>query len=133
MFASLFLLLYVAHHLADYPGQTDHQAAHKADPGWAGWRVNLVHAGTHAALALALLLGGGAVLGLHLSALGVVVGVAWMAGTHAFIDRRWPVRWWMETTGQGGYIAHGGMLTVDQAAHIGLGLLPAALILATLH
>ncbi|CAM5735969.1 hypothetical protein STENM223S_06620 [Streptomyces tendae] len=28
MFASLFVLLYLGHLLADYPLQTDHQAAH---------------------------------------------------------------------------------------------------------
>lgn len=47
MFASLFVLLYLGHLLADYPLQTDHQAAHKADRCATGWAANLTHAATH--------------------------------------------------------------------------------------
>ncbi|EFE65790.1 predicted protein [Streptomyces viridosporus ATCC 14672] len=118
MFAELFALLYVAHLAADYPLQTDHQAAHKADSSAAGWRANLVHAGTHvAACGVALALA--AVL-LDQSA-GVwpsVTALAWIGGTHAFIDRRWPIRWWMENTGQEEFIKHGGAAHVDQAVHV---------------
>ncbi|MFD7531937.1 hypothetical protein ACFV8E_30775 [Streptomyces sp. NPDC059849] len=58
MFAALFVQLYVAHMLSDYPFQTDRQATRKA--GWTegttdphpgrhhhGWGPNLVHARTH--------------------------------------------------------------------------------------
>ncbi len=138
MFAAVFVLLYVAHQAADYPGQWDKLATRKA--GWTdkagqhhhGWGENLLHAATHAVLCLVLLYGAGAVIGLHLATGAVAAGVAWVTVTHAVIDRRWIVRWWMEHTGQAQYIEHGGMLTVDQAAHVVVGLLPAALLIAAL-
>ncbi|MCB5910352.1 DUF3307 domain-containing protein [Streptomyces pinistramenti] len=129
MFPSLFILMYVAHLLSDYPFQTDRQAGCKA--GWTegdtdenpgryhhGWGPNLVHAGTHVlttgvALALGVL-----VLGLPLTVPAAAAGLLWIGGTHAVIDRRWPVRWWMETTGQRDFVKHGGLAHVDQAAHL---------------
>ncbi|WP_024760163.1 DUF3307 domain-containing protein [Streptomyces exfoliatus] len=119
MFATLFVLLYLGHLLADYPFQTDHQAAHKADHGTAGWRANLAHAFTHVVIC-GLALAAGAVLldGLTVSVPAVAVALAWIGSTHAFIDRRWPVRWWMEHTRQTAWAQHGGAAHVDQAAHI---------------
>lgn len=55
MFASLFVLLYIAHLLADYPFQTDHQAGCKANHGAAGWLANLAHAGTHLLISAVML------------------------------------------------------------------------------
>ncbi|MEU9495436.1 DUF3307 domain-containing protein [Streptomyces sp. NPDC048215] len=118
MFATLFILLYVAHLLADYPFQTDHQAGHKADCGAAGWRANLSHAGTHlliSALAVGL---GAAALGLDLSILPATAALLWIAGSHAFIDRRWPVARWMGLARQAGWAQHGGAAHVDQTAHL---------------
>ncbi|MGO1021441.1 hypothetical protein ACTOXX_12900 [Streptomyces rubiginosohelvolus] len=43
MLGSLFVLLFLGHLLADYPFQTDHQAAHKADCNAVGWVANLTH------------------------------------------------------------------------------------------
>ncbi|GGV36928.1 hypothetical protein GCM10010293_40520 [Streptomyces griseoflavus] len=118
MFAELFVLLYVAHLAADYPLQTDDQAAHKADSGVKGWQANLMHAGTHV-VACAVVL---AVAAVALDETpGVWEGIAalvWIGGTHAVIDRRWPIRWWMENTGQKEFIQHGGAAHVDQAAHV---------------
>ncbi|MFD8446229.1 DUF3307 domain-containing protein [Streptomyces globisporus] len=118
MFATLFILLYVAHLLADYPFQTDHQAGRKADRGAAGWRANLAHAGTHlliSALAVGL---GAAALGLDLSILPATAALLWIAGSHAFIDRRWPVARWMTLARQAGWAQHGGAAHVDQTAHL---------------
>jgi len=118
VFATLFVLLYVAHLLADYPFQTDHQAGHKADCGLAGWRANLAHAGTHlliSALAVGL---GAAALGLDLSILPATAALLWIAGSHAFIDRRWPVARWMGLARQAGWAQHGGAAHVDQTAHL---------------
>ncbi|MYR71307.1 DUF3307 domain-containing protein [Streptomyces sp. SID4925] len=130
MFASLFVLLYLGHLLADYPFQTDHQAAHKADRCAAGWFANLRHAGTHVLTCGAALALGAAVLdGVALSVPVVVVALVWIGSTHAFIDRRWPVQWWMSHTGQTSWAAHGGAAHVDQTAHI-LALVLAALALA---
>lgn len=130
-FAAAFVLLYVSHSLADYPLQTDHQAAHKAGTGRIGWTAAAAHVGTHAAVALALVAGVGvAALGLHITAVGTAAAVAWLAVSHAAIDRRWPVTRWMAFARQSGFAAHGGAAHVDQTAHLALGLLPAALLLA---
>lgn len=129
MFASLFVLLYVAHLIADYALQTDHQAAHKADPGRPGWTADLAHAATHAAVT-ALMLGVGAVALHHGPGIAAAaLAVAFIAATHAFIDRRWPIRVLMARTGQRGFYEQGGAAHVDQVAHVTV-LLLAALALA---
>lgn len=118
MFATLFVLLFVAHLLADYPGQTDHQAKHKADGGAAGWRANLAHAGMHLLISALALLVGQVVLDLDLGLLPATAALLWIAGSHAFIDRRWPVARWMRFARQAGWAQHGGAAHVDQTAHI---------------
>ncbi|MET8378009.1 DUF3307 domain-containing protein [Streptomyces microflavus] len=129
MFPTLFVLLYVAHLLADYPFQTDHQAGHKADGGVAGWRANLAHAGTHLVLAGLALLVGWAVLDLNVGLLPAAAALLWIAGTHALIDRRWPVARWMRFARQTGWAQHGGAAHVDQTAHV-TAIVVAALALA---
>ncbi|MFI5649943.1 DUF3307 domain-containing protein [Streptomyces anulatus] len=118
MFATLFVLLYVAHLLADYPGQTDHQAKHKADCGAAGWRANLAHAGIHLVVSGLALLVGQIALGLGLGLLPATAALLWIAGSHAFIDRRWPVARWMRFARQAEWAQNGGAAHVDQTAHI---------------
>lgn len=133
MLGTFFALLYVAHHLSDYPFQTDHQAKCKADRTLTGWIANLVHASTHVLTTAVLLAAAVRLLpDVHVTVVGVTGALAWIGASHSAIDRRWLVRWWMEHTGQRGYIEHGGLLTVDQAAHIALGLLPAAFALTAL-
>ncbi|MGQ4513658.1 DUF3307 domain-containing protein [Streptomyces sp. DW26H14] len=129
MFGSLFALLYVAHLAADYPFQTDHQAAHKADPGRAGWIANARHAATHVVMASIALLAGHLALGLSASILPAALAVLWIGGTHAVIDRRWPVAWWMRVARQKEWAARGGAAHVDQTAHV-TALAVAALVLA---
>lgn len=118
MFAALFILLYVAHLLADYPFQTDHQAGHKADCGAAGWRANLAHAGTHLLISALALLAGAMALDLAVGLLPATAALLWITGSHAFIDRRWPVARWMTLARQAGWAQHGGAAHVDQTAHI---------------
>ncbi|MEW2191233.1 DUF3307 domain-containing protein [Streptomyces microflavus] len=130
MFASLFVLLYLGHLLADYPLQTDHQAAHKADRCAAGWAANLAHAATHVTTCAAALALGAVVLDDVTVSLPVALAaLVWIGASHAFIDRRWPVAWWMNRTGQASWARHGGAAHVDQTAHI-LALVLAALALA---
>ncbi|WP_329025317.1 DUF3307 domain-containing protein [Streptomyces sp. NBC_01423] len=126
MFADLAFLLYFGHLISDYPLQTDHQAAHKAGPGLAGWRANLTHAATHVVVCALLLALGAAVLGWRLPFLPATAALLWIGTTHAVIDRRWPVRWWMTHTGQATWADSGGAAHVDQTAHI------AALVVAAL-
>ncbi|MFE3996613.1 DUF3307 domain-containing protein [Streptomyces goshikiensis] len=119
MFASLFVLLYVGHLLADYPFQTDHQAAHKADRCATGWAANVTHAATHVATcATALSIGAVALNDVALSLPVAFGALVWIGATHSFIDRRWPVAAWMRIARQAGWAAHGGAAHVDQTAHI---------------
>ncbi|MGW6695622.1 DUF3307 domain-containing protein [Rhodococcus sp. NPDC054953] len=132
MFAELVVLLYVGHLAADYPGQTDHQSAHKAERTLTGWVANATHAATHVLICGALLVLGALVLDeVTLQPLPTVIALAWIGATHSVIDRRWPVRWWMEHTGQKEFLRHGGAAHVDQTAHV-IALVAAALFLAAI-
>lgn len=128
-FAGVFVLLYAAHMLSDYPLQTDHQAAHKADHGGAGWLANLSHAGTHMLVSAATLGLGVIVLDLELSPIDAVIALAWVGLSHSIIDRRRGVVTWMKLAKQTEFAKHGGAAHVDQTAHI-TALVIAALILA---
>ncbi|MFH8888681.1 DUF3307 domain-containing protein [Streptomyces sp. NPDC017949] len=129
MFAEIAFLLYVGHLLADYPLQTDHQAAHKAGCGRTGWTANLAHAATHVLTCGFLLAVGSLLLGWHLPLVPAAAAVVWIGASHGFIDRRWPVAAWMRIARQQGWAAHGGAAHVDQTAHV-LALTLAALFLA---
>lgn len=131
MFPSLFILLYVAHLLADYPLQTDHQAGHKAACGAAGWRANLAHATTHVAVCSLALVVAAVVLDESVGILPGAAAVLCIGATHAWIDRRWPVAAWMRIARQQSWAQHGGAAHVDQTAHV-LVLAVAALTLTAL-
>ncbi|MFH8894515.1 DUF3307 domain-containing protein [Streptomyces sp. NPDC017949] len=129
MFAEIAFLLYVGHLLADYPLQTDHQAAHKAGCGRTGWTANIVHASTHVLTCGLLLALGSTALGWELSLIPAAAAVLWIGASHGFIDRRWPIAAWMRIARQTGWAAHGGAAHVDQTAHV-LALTLAALVLS---
>lgn len=121
VFAVAFIALYVGHQLGDHVVQTDHQAAHKAGKGRTAVLAMAGHVvGYTAAQAVALAL----VAGAGLTPVGIAIGLAVSATTHAFIDRRWIVQWVLRNTGSPDFAAltTGGMngphLT-DQALHIG--------------
>ncbi|PZT72255.1 MULTISPECIES: DUF3307 domain-containing protein [unclassified Streptomyces] len=126
MFADLAFLLYLGHLISDYPLQSDHQAVHKAAPGLVGWRANVAHTATHVVVCGLLLALGAAVLGWRLPLLSATAALLWIGGTHAVIDRRWPVAAWMRLARQKDWAAAGGAAHVDQTAHI------AALVVAAL-
>jgi hypothetical protein len=131
MFATVFILLYAAHMLADYALQTDHQAEHKAERSRAGWCANLAHAGTHVLTCTVALAVGAAVLsGTHFPVTRAIVALAWVGASHGLIDRRWLIAWWMDNTGSADFRTRGGAQHVDQTAHI-LALCIAAFIIAT--
>ena len=144
-FGATWAILAAGHNLADHvTGQTDKQALTKGAPTpkeiaegaspRRGWGANLRHvAAYHATL---ITIGGlaWAFLPLAWSPLGIVLALAWSAGTHAFLDRRWPVRWILRHTGSAGFAelagnGLNGMWMSDQALH-GAALLIAAIILA---
>ncbi|GGJ86958.1 hypothetical protein GCM10011583_18220 [Streptomyces camponoticapitis] len=66
---------------------------------------------------------------LNVDLLPAAVVLLWIAGTHAFVDRRWPVARWMKFARQAGWAERGGAAHVDQTAHV-TALLVAALALA---
>ncbi|MER0246759.1 DUF3307 domain-containing protein [Streptomyces sp. HSW2009] len=129
MFASLFVLLYVAHLLADYPLQTDHQAAHKGERTAVGWRANATHTLTHVGTSAALLATGAVVLDLRYGVSVSVVALVWIGASHSFVDRGWPVERWMKNSLQEKSFEEGGAAPIDQVAHV-FALMVAALAIA---
>jgi hypothetical protein len=119
-FAAVLATLHAAHNVGDHIAQTDHQALRKTDP--AGWvRPMAGHVAGYHAVQVAALLTVDRVLGLGLSPARVAAAVAWSAGTHAVLDRRWPVRWVLRRTGSAGFAETvtpiNGPYVADQALH----------------
>lgn len=111
-----YAVLMAAHDLGDHVVQTDHQAATKAT----SWRGMAGHVGSYAALqvaALAALRSAGA----RPSWRRTLAAVAWSAGTHAILDRRWPVVRILELTGSPSFARS---TVIDASAVSDLGFLP---------
>lgn len=98
-FAAVLGTIQAAHNVADHVLQTDAQALGKS----ASWRAMAGHVGSYHAAQVAALATADRVLGLGLSPRRTAVAVAFSAGTHAFLDRRWPVRRALELTGSPGF------------------------------
>lgn len=112
------LLVIVGHLLGDWVVQTDAQAAVKTT----SWRANLTHVSTYH-LTMILFV----VWGWHdwRALLALAVSFA----SHAFIDRRWPVRWLMAHTGSRPFSEQmWGVLVVDQVLHLSILLTLVALL-----
>lgn len=142
-FAGLWPVLAAGHALADHAlGQTDHQAERKGAPSpdeveagvspRRGWGACLAHvAQYHLVLATFVALAW-SVLPLQLTWQGCAAGLLVSFGTHALIDRRWPVQWLLKHTGSPKFAAmeEGGIsgpYQVDQALHKAALLVAAAL------
>lgn len=133
VFSAVFVALFAAHHLADHVIQTDHQAKHKAEPGWVGDRAMAGHLlGYHACMIAALL--GLVAAGVPLTLRGCAAGLVFSAVTHGFLDRRWPVRWILEHTGSRAFAASQtplhGVYLADQSLHIACLFVAALLVVA---
>ncbi len=143
-FGASWVVLSVGHTLADHVGgQTDHQAARKGAPTAGevaagvnprrGWAANLSHVAQYHAVLTLLGFGAWLVLPLRWSVLGVLAALVWSAGTHAFLDRRWPVWRLLNCLRQARFAeleAGGlnGMYLADQALHrLALGIAAAVL------
>lgn len=103
-FAAAYAALWAAHDVADHIVQTDHQAANKADIDPVGWRAMAGHVGGYHAVQLATV----ALLrtaGVRPPWWRILLAVAWSAGTHALLDRRWPVIRLLERTGSAAFAA----------------------------
>lgn len=119
VFAATLGALMTAHEVADHLVQTDRQAAGKARPS--GWAAPMAgHVGSYTAVQVAALVALRAV-GVRPSWRRSLAAVAWSAGTHAFIDRRWPVTKLLEATGSPGFAKLltpiCGPYQADQALH----------------
>lgn len=132
-FGAVWAVLAVSHNVADHVlGQSDRQAANKGAPSAMdvadganpreGWGACLGHvAQYHLVMAMMLALVW-AVLPLQMSWTGLAAGLVVSVVTHAFFDRRWPVRWLLQHTGSPVFAdlkAAGlnGMYLADQALH----------------
>lgn len=122
----LFLFLLVGHLLGDWVVQTDWMGATKAWTArslpsrgyrakWVtSWRANQAHCLTyHLTMAVAVLP--------VWHSWGTVAGFAVSWVSHAFIDRRWPVRALLRTTGSPAFAEHlWGLIAADQALHLSI-------------
>ena len=121
IFAVSLATLVAAHQLADHIIQTDTDANAKATPGWTGWQHLLCHVGTYHATALVMLLITVGALQIPTTVGGLIAGLGFSAVTHAFLDRRWPVRWILDHTGSAAFADRQtpvcGMYLADQALH----------------
>lgn len=107
--------LLAGHLIGDWIVQTDWQATNKTR-SWAAMAAHM--ASYHLMLALALLGWAGGVHA-HIAARGVVLAVSLV--THAFIDRRWPVRWLLSHTGSAAFAdTTWGIFVADQALHLSI-------------
>ena len=87
-FGAVAVTLYAAHHVGDYWVQTDDQAKHKGQAGEEGRGHCLIHVSTYLLTQAAFLAVVEIVLGLDMSGLGILLGLAVSGVTHYMADRR---------------------------------------------
>jgi hypothetical protein len=104
---AVYAALMAAHDLADHVIQTDHQAATKAT----SWRAMAGHVGSYQA-AQALAVAALYPLGVRPAWWRLALASAWSTGTHALLDRRWPVRAILRATGSSSFAR--GQMTVPE-------------------
>jgi hypothetical protein len=123
VFAACGFTLRVGHSFADHLLQTDHQAEHKAGKGKQAWKALLGHVFSYHVLQIFMLLAVIALFNLPVTLLGFSLAVLFSAVTHGFIDKRWPIRKYLEATGSLQFAQMvtpiNGMYVSDQAAHEG--------------
>lgn len=135
-FGAVGITMLLAHPVADYFVQTDHQAQHKGLTGArsAEGRWNAAkHAFTYTLTQLAAVVLMLAATGFTGSYGVVVVGLMLNGATHYVIDRRWTLEVFARRVmRKSGWIDNdpGALPHLDQAAHLGL-FLPIALLIAT--
>jgi hypothetical protein len=99
IFAAGLATMYAAHQVADHVlGQTDFQAANKAKPGKVGFKALFGHVVSYHIVMSIMLWVTIVVLNLPVTAVGFTLAMLFSAVTHAFLDRRWPVKWVLDHT-----------------------------------
>jgi uncharacterized protein DUF3307 len=133
--AIAYAALFAGHHLGDHPLQTRTAAAGKPAPGyaelaggahpWRGWAWCAQHVTVYTAVQAACL----ALVSLvaPLSLTGAIGALTVSAVTHAVIDRRWVVRWFLDAKRAHDWAE--GPYLVDQSLHLAM-LLVAAVVAA---
>jgi hypothetical protein len=115
--ALLLPLVLAGHFIGDWVLATDFQATNKMEPGALGAKAMLGHISSYSA-ALAVC----TVWAFTMSSMwkfAVLILVS--AITHAFIDRRWPVRWLMQHTRRSTFSeTQWGPVATDQALHLSI-------------
>lgn len=120
IFAAAAVALLMAHHVADYWVQANHQAITKPAAGWRGRWACIAHVTTYTLTCALALLIVGAVTGVGVFGWPAVAGLAGNAIAHYAADRRAPLRRVAVWLGKGDYWDnHGGAAPLDQAFHIG--------------
>jgi hypothetical protein len=122
VFAAGLAAMYAGHQVADHGlGQSDYQAANKGKPGWVGWKALLGHVFDYHLVMLFILFVTMLVLNLPVTLTGFLLALGFSAVTHAFFDRRWPVKWFLEHTGSSEFAKMTsplcGMYLADQGLH----------------
>lgn len=111
--ADVFLILLVSHLLGDWVLQSDWQATNKPQR-WAALTAHV--ASYHLAMGLLLLI---LIVRDDWPAWKGLVILTVSGGTHAFLDRRWPVRALLRATASPGFATvEWGVIAVDQAVHL---------------
>jgi Protein of unknown function (DUF3307) len=111
--AVVFLILLVGHLLGDWVLQSDWQATNKPKR-WAALTAHV--ASYHLVMGLLLLI---PIVRDDWPAWKGLVILAVSAGTHAILDRRWPVRALLRATASPGFATvEWGVIAVDQAVHL---------------
>lgn len=129
--AVTFAALFAGHHLGDHPLQSPGAVAGKSAPAraelalgahpWRGWSWCARHVAVYTAVQAACLALVALVAPLTLP--GALAALAVSAATHAVIDRRWLVRWFLAAKRAGDWAE--GPYLVDQSLHIAMLLLAA--------
>jgi hypothetical protein len=115
MTATVFLALLASHLLGDWVVQSDQQAANKTR----SWGALAGHVARYHLLMAGLLLV--PVLRDGWPVWRALVALAVSAASHAFIDRRWPVRRLLVVVGSPGFAAvEWAVVAVDQALHLSI-------------
>jgi Protein of unknown function (DUF3307) len=115
MSAIVFLVLLTGHLLGDWVAQDDWAATNKTH-SWAALGAHVAR--YHLIMGLLLLL---PILRDGWPAGNALVVLTVSAATHAFIDRRWPVRALMRAVGSPGFATvEWGVIAADQALHLSI-------------
>lgn len=133
VFALTAAAMQAAHQVADHWLQTDHQAAHKGDPGAPGHRACLGHVAGYTATTTLAVLAAARTTGTPVPLRALLAGQAISAASHYVMDRRPWGRAIMARAGKGGFAALGaprpgkddaptlgtGAYALDQSWHVG--------------